>query len=101
MNGLYLATGGLFPSPPLAKADLGSAHGFKFLPRIGHYIALMLEDKLPDEFAGKWKWRPGMEWTEEKDVPWTLVGKDFEETEGWVGSARHSVMAHTWGNPAM
>ena len=61
----------------------------------------MMEGKLPPEFAEKWKWRPGLEWKEEKDSQWTLVGKDFEETEGWVGSARHSVMAHTWGNPAM
>jgi hypothetical protein len=58
----------------------------------------MLEGKLPAEFADKWRWRPGLEWKEEMDAPWTLVGKAFEDTEGWVGSARHSVMAHTWGN---
>ena len=80
--------------------DLGSAHGFKFLPRIGYYIALMLEDKLPGEFKQKWQWRPGTEWKEHEATEWTLVGKDLEETEGWEGGARHGVMAHTWGNPA-
>jgi glycine/D-amino acid oxidase-like deaminating enzyme len=41
---------------------IGSGHGFKFLPRIGHYIALMLEGKLPARFSDKWKWRPGLKW---------------------------------------
>jgi sarcosine oxidase / L-pipecolate oxidase len=76
----------------------GSGHGFKFLPRIGFYIALMIEGKLPDEFAEKWKWRPGQEWEKPILREGTLVSKDFEETEGWAGSARHGPMAHTWGN---
>ncbi|KAF2159444.1 hypothetical protein M409DRAFT_30062 [Zasmidium cellare ATCC 36951] len=37
----------------------GSAHGFKFLPVIGKYIAQMLEGKLSPEIERKWKWRPG------------------------------------------
>jgi hypothetical protein len=61
----------------------------------------MLEDKLPDEFKEKWKWRPGMVGKEPEETQWTLVGKDFDETEGWEGSAKHGLMAHTWGNPAM
>lgn len=68
------------------------------MPRIGYYIALTLEGKLPSEFAEKWKWRPGQNWKEESRTERTLVGKDFEETEGWTGSARHGPMAHTWGN---
>ena len=58
----------------------------------------MLENKLPSEFAEKWKWRPGQKWVEPVPNARTLVGKDFEETEGWAGSARHGPMAHTWGN---
>ena len=58
----------------------------------------MLEDKLPVEFVEKWKWRPEQKWKEISRHERTLVGKDLEETEGWVGSARHGPMAHTWGN---
>ena len=82
--------------------DLGSGHGFKFLPRIGYYIALLLENKLCAEFADEWKWRAGQEWKQhihgDPMVAETLEPKDFDETEGWVGSARHGPMAHTWGN---
>ena len=78
--------------------DIGSAHGFKFLPRIGHYNALMLEGKLPPEFANKWKWRPKAEMSA-KVYGHGCGCKDFDEADGWAGSARHSVMAHTWGNP--
>ena len=80
-------------------ADVGSAHGFKFLPRIGYYIALMLEGKLPTEYADKWRWRPGQErkW-HDSDTEWTLVGKDLKDAEGLEGSARHGIMANTWGN---
>ncbi|TPX13080.1 uncharacterized protein E0L32_006506 [Thyridium curvatum] len=45
-KGLYLATG-------------GSAHGFKFLPIIGKYVADMLESKLEPSLAHTWAWRPG------------------------------------------
>lgn len=58
----------------------------------------MLEGKLPSEFAERWKWRPGAIWKESVCHERTLVGKDFEDTEGWIGSARHGPMAHTWGN---
>jgi len=85
VDGLYVATG-------------GSGHGFKFLPRIGHYIALMLDNKLPREISEQWKWRPGQTWSAPKHANDTCGGKDFEETDGWVGGARHGVMAHTWGN---
>jgi len=61
---------------------------------------LMLEGRLPAEYAEKWKWRPeqSRSWNDSADTEWTLAGKDFTETDGWEGSARHSVMAHTWGN---
>ena len=59
----------------------------------------MLEDELPIEFKEKWKWRPEQKRKEIARHERTLVGKDLEEAEGWVGSARHGPMAHTWGNP--
>jgi hypothetical protein len=68
------------------------------LPRIGYYIALMLEEKLPSEFAEKWKWRPGTKWKEPVQKKEMLVSKYFEDTEKWAGSACHGPMAHTWGN---
>ncbi|KAH3667829.1 hypothetical protein WICMUC_005229 [Wickerhamomyces mucosus] len=34
-----------------------SGHGYKFLPNIGKYIALKLQDKLNQEFSNKWKWK--------------------------------------------
>jgi len=100
VSGLFLATGGIsiFPDISIYLIFVGSAHGFKFLPRIGYYIALMVEGKLPDEFAEKWKWRPGKSWKQEISNERTLEGKAFEETHGWSGSARHGPMAHTWGN---
>jgi len=58
----------------------------------------MLENKLPPEFAERWKWRSELSWKQETPTEGTLVGKDFDEVEGWAGSARHGVMRHTWGN---
>jgi len=97
LKGLYIATGGM--SSWILLFNSGSSHGFKFLPRLGHYIALMLEGTLPDEFAEHWKWRPAQQRTDHVRNEWTLFGKDFEEAEGWEGSANHGPMAHTWGNP--
>ena len=68
------------------------------MPRIGHYIALMLEGKLPSEYAERWKWRPGLKWKVDVEAEGVLLGKHFEELGGWAGSAHHGVMAHTWGN---
>lgn len=68
------------------------------MPRIGYYIALMLDGKLPSEFANSWKWRPGLSWKSDIEAEGVLHAKDLEETEGWVDGARHGVMAHTWGN---
>jgi sarcosine oxidase/L-pipecolate oxidase len=99
VSALYLATGGTSPPPKSGVDGVGSGHGFKFLPRIGYYIALMLEGTLPAEFADKWKWRPGQKWREHPHTERTLEGKDFEETERWANSAHHGPMAHTWGNP--
>lgn len=95
--GIYLATGGIHPQS-FPNCFPGSQHGFKFLPRIGHYIALMMEGKLTKEYADCWKWRPGQKWKEEAEGEGVLSGKNFDDLEGWAGSARHGPMAHTWGN---
>jgi hypothetical protein len=58
----------------------------------------MLKGKLPPEIADCWKWRPGLEWDDDVAAEGKLVGKQFEELEGWAGSARHGIIAHTWGN---
>jgi glycine/D-amino acid oxidase-like deaminating enzyme len=84
---LYVATG-------------GSAHGFKFLPVIGRYIALMVEGRLPREVADKWRWKTAGSHgqgrhTGKRNV---LEGKPLEETHGWSDSARHGTMRHTWDN---
>ncbi|PLB46273.1 putative fructosyl amino acid oxidase [Aspergillus steynii IBT 23096] len=47
LQGLFLATG-------------GSAHGFKFLPVLGRYIADALEGTLDQEILHQWRWRPGI-----------------------------------------
>ena len=93
---LYLATGGI--TVYFRLVDVGSHHGFKFLPCIGHYIAMMLEGKLVPELADTWKWRPGLTWSEDVEGEAILPVKDFKELKGWELSARHGVMAHTWGN---
>jgi len=97
IGGVFIATGGYTPLLYLLLIS-GSHHGFKFLPRIGHYIALMIEGKLPSEFSDCWKWRPGLEWKTDVEREGVLLGKNFEELDGWEGSAHHGVMSHTWGN---
>jgi hypothetical protein len=57
-----------------------------------------LEGKLPYEIADCWKWRPGREWDDDVEAEGMLAGTEFEDLEGWAGSARHGIMAHTWGN---
>jgi len=57
----------------------------------------MLQGKLPREFSEKWKWRPGKPVKQvHHDEP--SLALNFEDTDGWGGSARHGPMAHTWGN---
>lgn len=42
--------------PNLYVATGGSFHGWKFLPVIGEYIAAMMFDTLPAEYAERWAW---------------------------------------------
>ena len=67
-NGLYLATG-------------GSAHGFKFLPIIGKYVADMLELKLDPSLAETWAWRPGRQRKQHGPDPHPYPTRDLAEFE--------------------
>ncbi|EXJ94141.1 hypothetical protein A1O1_02534 [Capronia coronata CBS 617.96] len=74
-EGLFLATG-------------GSAHGFKFMPVLGRYIADMLEGKLEPEIAKAWAWRPGQQ------AGTNLAHLDPEtelaDLSGWLGRRKQS-----------
>jgi hypothetical protein len=39
-----------------------------------------------------------LEWKTDVEREGVLLGKNFEELDGWEGSAHHGVMSHTWGN---
>ncbi|EOO01388.1 putative fructosyl amino acid oxidase protein [Phaeoacremonium minimum UCRPA7] len=67
-KGLYLATG-------------GSAHGFKFLPIIGKYVADMLESKLDPSLAETWAWRPGWQRKSHGPDPHPYPTRDLAEFE--------------------
>lgn len=62
----------------------GSAHGFKFMPVIGRYIADMLEGKLEPEAARKWRWRAG-EKLHEKDLAHQDPEVELGSLTGWKG----------------
>lgn len=67
----------------LSLAVGGSAHGFKFLPVIGKYIADMLEGKLDAETQQKWRWRPGVE-VGHVSNPHPLPLIDLNDVPGWT-----------------
>jgi sarcosine oxidase / L-pipecolate oxidase len=68
---LYLATG-------------GSAHGFKFLPVLGNYVADMLEGKLDPEIERQWQWRAGQK-VNAKDLAHLDPEVELEDLTGWWG----------------
>ncbi|RAL00323.1 NAD(P)/FAD-dependent oxidoreductase [Aspergillus ibericus CBS 121593] len=69
--GLYIAAG-------------GSAHGFKFLPVLGKYIADLLEGKLEPEIGRKWQWRAGQKVTA-KNLAHLDPELELTELTGWKG----------------
>lgn len=74
--------------PGLSLAVGGSAHGFKFLPVVGGYIADMLEGKLDVQAQQKWRWRPEIEESMAND-PHTLPLLDLNDLPEFEGiSAR-------------
>ncbi|KAJ5542604.1 FAD dependent oxidoreductase [Penicillium sp. DV-2018c] len=68
----------------LFVASGGSAHGFKFLPVIGKYVADMLEGTLDQEIVRQWQWRAG-----QKSTATNLAHLDPElelrDLTGWKG----------------
>ncbi|KAJ5689125.1 FAD dependent oxidoreductase [Penicillium macrosclerotiorum] len=62
----------------------GSAHGFKFLPVIGKYVADMLEGKLEPAIASKWQWRAGQEMSA-KNLAHMDPELELDDLTGWRG----------------
>ncbi|KAH8906489.1 fructosyl peptide oxidase [Coniochaeta sp. PMI_546] len=66
----------------LATGDSG--HSFKILPNVGRHVVELLEDRLPDDMAHQWRWRPGGDaLTSRRAAP----PKDLADMPGW----RHDV----------
>jgi sarcosine oxidase/L-pipecolate oxidase len=75
------------PHPTHGKLFLaagGSAHGFKFLPVVGKYVADMLEGKLDPEIARQWKWRAGQKVTA-KNLAHMDPELKLKDLTGWKG----------------
>ncbi|GLI79405.1 hypothetical protein PoHVEF18_007737 [Penicillium ochrochloron] len=70
-GGLFLAAG-------------GSAHGFKFLPVIGKYVADLLEGTLAPDIVSKWQWRAGQK-VEAKNLAHMDPELELEDLTGWRG----------------
>lgn len=68
-QGLFIAAG-------------GSAHGFKFLPVLGTYIADLLEGKLEHGIQDAWKWRPGQV-VHKKDLAHMDPEVELPDLTGW------------------
>jgi sarcosine oxidase/L-pipecolate oxidase len=68
---LFLATG-------------GSAHGFKFLPVIGKYVANLLEGTLDPEIVSQWQWRAGQKVTA-KNLAHLDPEMELSDLTGWKG----------------
>ncbi|KAL2406608.1 L-pipecolate oxidase [Exophiala dermatitidis] len=65
----------------------GSAHGFKFMPVLGKYIADLLEGTLEPDIARAWRWRPNQK------MGTNLAHMDPEmelrDLSGWHGRRRN------------
>ncbi|KAJ5281316.1 FAD dependent oxidoreductase [Penicillium angulare] len=70
-GGLFMATG-------------GSAHGFKFLPVVGKYVADLLEGTLDADIVSKWQWRAGQK-VEAKNLAHMDPDLELEDLAGWRG----------------
>lgn len=68
----------------LVVATGGSAHGFKFLPVIGSYIADFLEGSLDQEIVQKWCWRPNQR-VEAKNLAHMDPELELRDLTGWKG----------------
>ncbi|GJP97935.1 hypothetical protein AnigIFM59636_008308 [Aspergillus niger] len=70
-QGLYLTAG-------------GSAHGFKFLPVLGKYIADLLDGSLEPDIARQWQWRAGQTVTA-KNLAHQDPELELSDLTGWKG----------------
>ncbi|KAL6251755.1 hypothetical protein RBB50_001965 [Rhinocladiella similis] len=70
-KGLFIAAG-------------GSAHGFKFMPVLGKYIADMLEGTLDADIADSWRWRPGQD-VSGKNLAHMDPEMELCDLPGWQG----------------
>ncbi|KAL4922133.1 FAD dependent oxidoreductase [Aspergillus aurantiobrunneus] len=68
----------------LCIAAGGSAHGFKFLPMVGKYVADLLEGKLDEETRRLWQWRAGQTVTA-RNLAHMDPEVELGELEGWRG----------------
>lgn len=69
--GLFVATG-------------GSAHGFKFLPVLGKYIADLLQGNLEEDIVKAWAWRPDQQ-EGKKDLAHMEEPEELDDLTGWKG----------------
>ncbi|KAL2845260.1 FAD dependent oxidoreductase [Aspergillus pseudoustus] len=60
----------------------GSAHGFKFLPVVGKYVADLLEGKLDDSTRKAWQWRAGQVQTA-KNLAHLDPETELSDLTGW------------------
>ncbi|WVR04150.1 hypothetical protein IAU60_001149 [Kwoniella sp. DSM 27419] len=63
----------------LATGDSG--HSFKLLPNIGKHVVELIEDRLPEDLAHSWRWRPGCgdPLKSRREAP----AKDLSDMPGW------------------
>jgi sarcosine oxidase/L-pipecolate oxidase len=78
-KGLFMATG-------------GSAHGFKFLPILGRYVADLLEGRLDEKVVKQWKWRPGIK-VSTKGLAHADPELELSDLSGWKGG-RKQIQEH-------
>ncbi|KAL2866074.1 NAD(P)/FAD-dependent oxidoreductase [Aspergillus lucknowensis] len=69
----------------LVLAAGGSAHGFKFLPVVGKYVADLLEGTLDEGIRRAWQWRVGQKVTA-KNLAHLDPEVELEELSGWRGT---------------
>jgi hypothetical protein len=58
------------------------------MPIQGKYIVDMLEDKLDEDMAGKWRWRPGVWLPDNAANPHLTVLQDLNHMSGWSSQAK-------------
>jgi hypothetical protein len=61
--------------------DTDIRHSFKVLPNIGKHIVELLEDRLPQDFADAWRWRPGQ--GDALKSTRAARAKDLADMPGW------------------